>query len=437
MQASLRKDIFRKLAEDDKVTPLIHRKPNKQDNITPRITPQTYNQQTPYAKTKQISPTHLITPPLTPNKDQNLQRLEEFYQVRSKKNNPDLPPLEEMFNVLKEKGIEPIIASRVKKDPKTNNLISEQTALLGKGAYSSAFEVDWNGKLAVLKATTSRADYQSLLFLDALKASMGKYGKHFLNVYDAFTININGIKVYFLLVEKLNPINPHVKTIVFSKDETYKPAYFSKSILNENNLRKILDANYKSLYSEIMNYFNEIEFNGLNEESENKIKEDRENAFSSLNKNKEKIINFFISSLSNIGDISFKELNRYLESDKTIEKIMLEYFPNNDKMFVNFIINRFLNIIRGAWNYVFPVYSKDHIYYPIIDKDLQEHSREERVNIFRQMPEVASIMEAIDILKEKGIEFADLHGGNIMERDNHELVFSDPGLFEFDPKYKV
>jgi hypothetical protein len=328
---------------------------------------------------------------------QRLQKIENHETLLKKRLSPDILRENPIFYALIERGIIPIIASRVVND--FNEM--EDTALLGKGFFSKAYEVYYKGRLAVAKITRSEQDYHSMLKLNKIKSALGSDAKYLPQIYDHF---IASDSTYVIVVEKLNHINPNLLTTIYptkfqphqrswqkTKDNVNEN-YLIDEIVSELNISAPMGMD-KSIKAEVLEY----------------IIEDFRSAWRSSSN-----INDFNNKLK--SKITFTKGTLHLPGTPD-EEFLTETFMNNAIISIEFLITE-------ALQDMFPRNFPTNI-----------PPSEERIKhqYYKEQPETADFIRFLYRLHDEfGISWEDLHPNNIMQRQSTgDLVVSDPGLFEF------
>lgn len=261
-----------------------------------------------------------------------------------------------------------------------------EDSFLGAGCFSTVFEVSYKGKLAVAKVTDSKSDFDSILFLDKIKPALGNDSKYLPNIYDNFKYtDEDGNILYILIVEKLEPINSHILNAVYDNANNKKVWQKVKENIDKNDILNILIKE------------NDLFF------GENKLSKEE---------------------LKKIADISLELLNECETSlmfhEKMLNNYKKEIFYNveSESGFLKYrkIIGFFLKVYR---------YIEDLISFPISYDS-------KKGKYIQDNYEINDFIRFLNRLKDEfGIAWRDLHENNIMERSRtHDLVISDPGLFE-------
>lgn len=309
--------------------------------------------------------------------DQFEQHVKNIYLKERKRQDPDA---DESFHqeMLMQLGIVPLITSG-------------DNAYLGEGAYSYVYRVLYKGKPAVAKVSTNKQDSKNLINLHNLKNSLGPLGKHIATVYDWFEYPMPDVTYYITVVEELVPLNPHVRASLFS--------------IKPKNKQSLL-GRFKDKF--FVNDFVNNLFNGVNPPK-------------SLNppdlKRLKNSLNLLFLQENFPTPLSWDYLEKLLSD---MYSLILGFLPKeleeDDHIFLNFVYLKLKSSFRSL------LFDIDKIF-PIEPQPASE-------TWAQSLPESKSIMKLLYILKGRGIEWADLHGANLMERPGtRDIVISDPGLF--------
>jgi hypothetical protein len=293
-----------------------------------------------------------------------------------------------LFSQLVERGIIPIVTPRER----------GHSAHLGEGMYSAVYEVSYKGRLAVAKITGSQKDFDIMLKLDALRPKLGEDAKHLPVIFDKFSVPIPDHDTkYVIIVEKLVPLNSHLKSMLFSRDKVSD----TKFNVIKNNI-DLVDAMTKIISKFKQNF----DFGQISPTIQNKLLELAESAFRKS-----------LLSSTNIGDF-----RRNLISQTRDIGTQLAAYPTTRVGEKNSISN----IIHYIPDYIVQVsgFEENFPIFPIQeDTSTAEH--------FKNSPEARSFMNfLLRLRKEFGISWGDLHHNNIMVRPTTgDLIISDSGYF--------
>ncbi len=290
-----------------------------------------------------------------------------------------------------ERGIIPIVTHR-EGEP-------SETSFLGKGAYSKAYEVSYKGKLAVAKVTNSKRDYYSLINLHEMSNSFGKDSKHIAKVFDYFEVPESPDEgfydhTYVIVVEKLNPINSHIMSMLFPSYHEGESKSYYKQITSQVDIPDLMNKIIMHLNA------NDNEFKKLNQ-----FKKDK-----------------FLLKLESVIRRAILTSNTKIDLDQKLHS-------NVEKLFQELEMD-----IPGSQFY--PISSYEildmigyNVSFPIGKGPFNDP--EKKIPYFLNRPETKSFLSfLIKLHNEFGITWDDLHSSNIMERPvTHDLVISDPGLF--------
>lgn len=269
---------------------------------------------------------------------------------------------------------------------------NKATAFLGKGSFSTAYRVIYNGHPAVAKISKSFGDIEKIKQLFDLKSKLGNLNKHILNVYDIKKIKFEDTIYYIAIIEELVPLNPFLTKSLFTSDPINKKKifknYFKDRVFCLNlaeKLSKFITEENKDLIKKLKNHLY-LFFVNVTEYPENKI-------------NKQ---------------IFIKEL-------KTVITYVLKKFNIKDGL-IDFYLKRIEEDLYRS----FQTIESNQNNFP------SSYEKYE-TNIFQEAaPESKSLMELLNKLKSRGILWVDLYYSNLMERPStREIVISDPGLFEY------
>ena len=279
-------------------------------------------------------------------------------------------------------------------------------SLIGAGVYSNVYRVLYKGKSAIAKISENKNEFNKSIELFNLKNKLGDLEKHILEIYG----NEEYLNKKVLIVEELFPINIHLDNLFYM--------YKNQGALN--NFKS-----YLKLLNRKINLLNEdFYLNFLNEDDYFKCKEYLlrfNNDLKFLIKNQLQILEKFNDE--NNTAVIFKITNLRLDFDSKIllfinelEKILsniIDIKPISINIKFDSIFNNIKKILINE-----QYFPKSYYDYKINDK-----------SFLSNLPEVESLMKCLLKLKSLGIEWDDLHSYNIMERKDHTLVISDPGLF--------
>lgn len=300
-------------------------------------------------------------------------------------------------------NIIPIITLRRNPTPDVIPEDEIETSLLGSGASSHVYEVLYKGKLVVAKITDNPND---ILFLDKLskiKSSFGEGKEHLPEVYDI----IEDIEGWIAVVEKLKPINIHLKTLLYQKYATPTNRKSFLTYLKDNKtISSIVDKIFEKFDwffdNSILKKVKNIIVLTFRQENFDKHSQDDDQKFSSF------FESFFRDLKINIVYFIKQDTKSNLDEDEVDE-------------FAEKIIDELKKVILTLINssMVFPTHQT-------FDSP--------NLTLTKALPETRSLVKALLKLEKKyGISWGDLHDQNIMERIDGTLVISDPGLFYQKP----
>ncbi len=293
-------------------------------------------------------------------------------------------------------GIIPIV--RDKKIKYLKNDIA--TSFLGKGEYSEVYEVSYHGKHAVAKVTSVEGDIVAMQRLSDLRDEFEpKLARHLPIVYEV----IKDGTTYIAVVERLVPLEPHIKSMLFTTAFDYKDKRFMSQVIpmlkNKEYIRNTIKD--KVRYS----------FSMLNPDTRIKIidtvtkfiTETDYGVSYDVDKIKKKVKTVFDVLTYTIADII---------ADNETE----QFSPT----FVQSMITQLKSIVLSLIEEnVFP----------------ESYEKSGRTQLSRNFPGVESLIKLLEELRrKKNISWEDLHFENIMQRPGTgDIVISDPGLFSFGP----
>lgn len=260
------------------------------------------------------------------------------------------------------------------------------SSFLGSGASAAAFDVNYKNNPAVLKISKNKNDYYNTIKMFNMRNRLGEGKKHIMRVYNNFIVKTPNGPLYFLLVEKLNQINPHIFKMVTGPDG---------NDMGRNNINA--EAIFKDFKFDIDKYTAFV-FKLLKNDRANFNKFDDE---------------YVKEVAETIADATYNDL---ISKDKDKYKIIEEKLKD--------ICNKM------------DVPSYDEIYDAVKYIDVymifpRAKAYQTSTAYSELMPEFESLIKTLKLLSKRNIHWADLHEGNIMERPNSKrtLVISDYGLF--------
>lgn len=295
------------------------------------------------------------------------------------------------------------------------------TSHLGNGKFSNTYRVIYKGKEMVAKMTKDAPSTESAVKLSEMKKVVpSKFKKHIMTIYDQFEDKENG--VYIVLAELLEPLNPHLLDTIIGKNS--KPILFPLidlgmidqvvqnlfGLKNSNEFKELLGIRFSNFVSKLS-----ISVQKIFKQYEGKAK--RQNIL-------DKMSSEFVKELNSIF------ADRYFSKFYKENKESIDYFiPKIELSFYGFITGIFDNKKydpkdRSVSKYINKFPENIELY----DKTVSRYG----INVFEHMPETKSLMEFLKYLKQVfGIEFYDLHRGNLMQRPGtKDIVISDPGYFQ-------
>lgn len=271
-------------------------------------------------------------------------------------------------------------------------------SFLGRGEFNLVFEIIYDGKPAVLKISNDGTDYKIAKYISDLGEKLDdKYSRHIMKIYKTFKDNVNltnvegdikNINLYFSICEKLKPINPHVK----AKFNNLKAIENDKINIKPERLALII-KNYINSYKIDKDKLEYLTQN-ITKSIEEYIYDDNK-AFNKL-------------GIKSIINEAFESLSKIIDDNDPFYAIMLQIKSGLERVLSNKLFNK----------QQFPSHQEDD------DEGIA-------LSYAGAFYEFESLVDTINVLKEMGINFADLHFNNIMERPNtKELVMSDVGQFK-------
>lgn len=269
----------------------------------------------------------------------------------------------------------------IQKVNRYNNL----TSYISKGAFSQVYEALYNGKRVAVKVTDSKDDVVALKRLYDLKSSLPEeYRKFITNIYSSFKEG----DFYYVVVEYLYPVNEHIKRNFF-RNEDYEAVRHSV-IENKELIRKIIRM--------------AVERNRVPPE----IASDLVDFIESASKE-------YLEQTSKFGYSEYGVRNILINS-------IWKQFGD-----VDVDIFKVENIVSDIAYYIQDLSKSD-----LFPREHDDH-RSIQLTRMRGNRQVDELLDFLEFLKSNyNIFWADLHGQNIMQRRNGDLVISDPGLFSFD-----
>lgn len=264
---------------------------------------------------------------------------------------------------------------------------------IGQGRYSKAFLY----KNHVVKFTLSHFDVNALLRLDALRGRL-KNDKHLLRIFNVEHDPDTGL--YMIEVERLEPLSPHVKDMLFSAPvsrplEHETPRKLFEILKNEHLVRRLLDMAMNELDSET-----------------------------------KQALYPFRHRLYSLVMAHFNQVARTAKTTLTVSNFIPKLLADTKRYVSDLLPDVEYNdlgvFFRELWE-------------PLSLVLIQRFPRDlERMDPITQMqystlPESRSVVEFLEELKHMGVNWKDLHGANLMQRPGSDktIVISDPGLFEF------
>lgn len=267
------------------------------------------------------------------------------------------------------------------------------SSALGMGLTTIAFDISYLGHSAVLKISENPDDYQKAIDIFDMRKSLGEGKKHIMKIYDYFEEDFGAKHFYFLIVEKLKPLNTHLKPM-FNYLSLYSPDY-----KKELKLRNFTISKYEAIIFKMINI----------PEIRNICKGNIEGFTKHLANATFDIFQTSIndrSSLFDKNELIMKKINQISKIYLDVNNIGYDYYI---QYIFKAITDRIPNIIG------FP----------------QDHEKKHSIEYSEDLPEFKSLIKTLNKLHNKNINWADLHGANIMERDDGTLVISDYGYFTF------
>lgn len=271
-------------------------------------------------------------------------------------------------------------------------------SFIGSGISSTAYRAIINGKSCILKITANKQVIDSTKNILKIKNSLGEYSKHIIDVYYMFEVDLYNDYYYVIVTEELEKLNPYLRKVMYEEsDSGYIDKYKLQVFLNYDSLRRFVS---KSLdYFSFKNFLDvkdyEILVDTLSEEILNQARNDEDEIYID-----DKIEEFC------------KDRN-------------IHYFSKKIKDVVE-SINEVYKTVK---------YSKPETMYSSNYGIMRTRYRETDEHIFdmsKELPEVKSFFKCLELLKTMGIEWADLHRNNVMQRDDGTIVLFDFDYFDFN-----
>jgi serine/threonine protein kinase len=293
----------------------------------------------------------------------------------------------------------------VKEFCKLNNFNYDDLKYVNRGKYSYVYAV----KDKILKLTLSPEDLSSNIRLQEIaNAAPPDIRKHLPYIYNTYATKVNNVVMYGMLMERL------MQVVVPDAEAT---GFYKIKELNPHLMR--------SVFPHYQNSNQETTTVDLSKSLSN-------------NKMVEKILlNYLIKNASNFSS-----------KDQTLLYDSAEYFADQCHLItgktVDDIYKRLLSLAASLFErkdlkniFVEAVKSLIHLIderrgLPETQGDLDK-SHKNIGDYLENSIESASLMKALKYLRSKGVQYSDLHAGNILERPKtHDLVIADPGLFKFN-----
>jgi serine/threonine protein kinase len=280
-------------------------------------------------------------------------------------------------------------------------VVRGEHSFLGAGQYSRVYEVVYKGKHAVAKITEHWNDVRTIKALSDMRGKFEqRLSRHLPVVYTTIEDKYeNGKIIYIVVVERLEPLEPHIKSLLFAPDEFgYKDERMMSQIIpvlkDRSYVRHMIKSSLKNL-------------------SRTRIYPDV------IRKIVEYITEQIVSAKFSVERLDKEMVNLLADIRKPITKIIHKDIPNISDNYIQVaiidnIVSMIQTFIKGT---IFPLGTE----------------YEEQIELSRKFPGAESLIELLDKLKEMGINWFDLHNENIMQRPGtRDIVISDPGLFDFD-----
>ena len=251
----------------------------------------------------------------------------------------------------------------------------EYVKYISSGDYADVFETIFAGKRVVVKVTHQQRDYKNYRALDEIRQSMSAEDAKYLPVtYFFHSIDFQGKTYYLIGVEPLLPLDPSVKQNMFEYSKTHRN-YFA---YDPDKLAKSISRLTYPIIGRNPHVLEASAYYALN------IK-------NNLKALIEIIANFF--------------------DKKTLIKTDLSKEANEE-------LNRSLLSLLNS------IFFREH------NKHLVDRSVDKMTENEESIPETKNFVAFCKKLKKQyGIEAEDIHPGNLMMRNNGDIVISDVGNF--------
>lgn len=328
------------------------------------------------------------------------------------------------------------------------------SSFLGQGAFSSVWEIEYQGKRAVAKVTDSFTDMQNYKrIMEIAKSASEEIKKHLPVVYEITETKDERNKIYYIIItEFLNPLNSHVKNTLFTS--TSDPTKSKYKVPEIEDFKNLISNNFSDLSDIVLSSFKIETLNKDKKWTDNFDPEimkalahhkdeiidacanflyyDFKKQFTAAENNKNKLLKIieeiFINRLG-------KDYNKYTddtesgdikseESESAKEKYWPESSINSDywkdfRTLGQKITKDLLVFVFSKFDFKFP-YSHDTL------------NVKERIDYYQHLPETQSLITALQSLKDDFFfSWDDLGPNNLMERPStKDIVISDPGTFQ-------
>jgi hypothetical protein len=278
---------------------------------------------------------------------------------------------------------------------------------IGKGTQAVVYDCLYNGERVVAKIANNE-HATSVAKIESIKNKLSKSAqKHFANVYEIIKIDMPDIsndKKYIILTEHLKPMNIHLRQLFFddlSDDHDTLSGILLDKLIDKSKFDKAIDIILIQYYQEkIENYIPYQQF-------------------------KDKLYSVclpFVKSLAMMRRFD-AETALYKFESKIVEFVKTIMSKKPLVYDISFAISEGLKDI--IFGHIFPKASdegessgKDNIVKRNLTKQLSESSQ------------VKSLLKALEELEKNNMNWFDIFGDNVMERESdNTLVISDPGMF--------
>lgn len=331
-------------------------------------------------------------------------------------------------NVLLKNKIVPLVtfAPLEKADPSDPDEETRhgQTAFLGKGQYGKVFRAAYKGKEVAVKVTTDEAEADNWITINQIvESAPPEVARHVPRIYQIIKDEDEyGDPIIIIVMEVLKPLSGHVKEKLFGQEGFAGPGGTQALGPASKRSRERVNKGKERSIAELMKDVNML-FEGFNRalngvkttmgiDLEAHIKQDlfkRIMDFKPLAAGAEPVLDFPIYVAAQlvqvVGALSPPEKEKYTTMPHPIPSI--GYYIGDE-------IVKFLRETVKAGNFPWTA-------------DVPSEDR----NIYQNIPEAKSLLDALEYLESYGVSWHDVHSGNIMVRPSTgDLVIVDVGLYK-------